>query len=411
MHEAVDLGVQAGTLAGSTCGAIAGAWVATTAAAASGAVRVSGHPPGGGAALRTAARGGGRRGRQVIDFLSGALANVHGQVASRSRRGRLANARRRWRRVPRLVPRAWVSVCGGSQPGKRTADRRVHGHVPTAGREDVQLGRTASQSPQISRRQSLPSRGRSAGPAPRSVCAGGGVAVEPGEDALGGEGADLGGVLSHHGDRRARPDRRAAMSSKPTKAIRCCKPSWCRARMAPMVTRFCEVNSAVGGVIELHQPLHRRVSLLLGAQRLSLWCAGRRPARRRAMASVKPRRARGPSRWSVRRPGGRSADALRSIRCWVASQRRLVVVGQHGVGEPARSAGGRRRRSACPARARPADSPWSAVIVVRIKPSTRRRVKASISSRSRSGSSSKLAAKTAVCRLRGDALDSAVDGG
>src|SRR6266704_3055612 len=35
-------------------------------------------------------------------------------------------------------------------------------------------------------------------------------------------------------------------SSKPTKATRCCSPSRCSARMAPMVIRFWPVNSAVG---------------------------------------------------------------------------------------------------------------------------------------------------------------------
>ena len=45
---------RAGTLAGSTCGAIAGAWVAATGRGGSGAVRVSARPSGG-------AKGVGRR--------------------------------------------------------------------------------------------------------------------------------------------------------------------------------------------------------------------------------------------------------------------------------------------------------------------------------------------------------------
>ena len=64
-------------------------------------------------------------------------------------------------------------------------------------------------------------------------------------------------------------------------------------------------------------------------------CRARRRRPAAIIASANPGVARARWRWRVRRRGGRSADGPASIRCWVACDRGLVVVGQHGVGDQA----------------------------------------------------------------------------
>ena len=126
-------------------------------------------------------------------------------------------------------------------------------------------------------------------------------------------------------------------------------------------------------------------------------------ARRRGSARLGPWRrrtrgaVRGPSRWSARHSGGRSVDVrARSDAGW---RRRRTRGCRSPRCRPAfRSAAGPRTRSECPDPSRSSDNPDPGPNGVRISPSTRRRVKAAISRRSRCGSSSKLAANTAVSR-------------
>ena len=187
------------------------------------------------------------------------------------------------------------------------------------------------------------------------VSAGRRVAVEPREQALGGERADLGGVLGHHGDPRADQvgQRQVveARSARPRAAVR----AGAGRAAAPMVTMFCEVNSAVGGSGSAISRCTAASASLGGAEVVGVARLGRRQAgvAHGVGESSSALLGRGDGQFvaEVGDPAVAVADQVlgglrpRPRSCWSAPRR-----------PPARPAGGRRRRSACPARVRPADT-------------------------------------------------------
>ena len=166
---------SAGTTAASTWGAIDGAWVAATGAGGGGAVRVRALPSGGAKGLTTGS-----------DIGFGAAAAAPVGLASVIDVSFGIPPDRREQIYPAARSHVHASSLGSRRPLARSADRAAAEPPDAAqvGRGD--LARTAYQQGRGHRRGG----------------GGGGVAVHPGEDAFGGDGADARRVLGHHGDAR-----------------------------------------------------------------------------------------------------------------------------------------------------------------------------------------------------------------
>ena len=170
--------------------------------------------------------------------------------------------------------------------------------------------------------------------------------------------------------------------------------------MAPIVIRFCALNSAVGGSSARQQVGRRGRARPRCRAAPSRTSAGRtRPRARRA-----PRGSRAGARpavkircWSPRKPIRRCprGDQMRG-----GGERAAGVVAQHAVGVDERAAGGRRTRAPRRRRARRAGTSGRCPAGTTIRPSTRRDRNASASSRSRSASSSELPTSGSTPRVR-----------
>ena len=309
-HEAVDLGRPApARCAGSTCGAIAGACVATDRRRpAPGAVsvqRVRGCRRASGSGCGPSAAGRCPRLGHATAQLSLRLAASIAPVTCQ-------------------LPVDLARCSAGLQPGRPVASpwnrprRQARRSGSAYGRD---LTRAADDQPGGHDRGRRPgTRRRPAGrrPARRRGCR-------------------SGRVLGQHGERRA-----ASMSAsedvvEADQGHLCCRPESCSARMRADGHHVLAVNSAVGGPAERDQLADRR--------RTRPRPTGGR--RRTGPAVGQPRlghrlgeaRAAAPGRWrrSGRRRGRRCRGGRCASRCSVAAAARPRVVGDHRVGQqPAR---------------------------------------------------------------------------
>ena len=173
------------------------------------------------------------------------------------------------------------------------------------------------------------------------------------------------------------------MSSKPTSAISCWRPSWCSARRTSTVSRFWLVNSAVGASGPAQQLDRRRRTRPPASIRMTRRAPRRCPApvQRGAVAGealdggVDDRRVA--DEGDPRGGRGRSGASIAALGA-------AAVVAEHAVGVDRSAAGGRRRRAPSPSATSRSRWVWSVAVGTTIRPSTRRASTASISSRSRS---------------------------